>query len=507
MLPKKKETHFDRIILIFLSLICPIVAIAPLGSWIPLAVLGIVSFFFLETRSKNTFTESSHLIIFIAFIWILLNVLFILKNFFILEKVLQLIFLIFSGLVASKFMLQISNVKKPAFIFAISFISSALLVILDTKFNLGVKLWLSKNFDFSNFKSFYELKQWISLSDFKVKYFDLITSYNDNSYSRGVIALVVFSFPLIVTCIFYKYKILACMILLMNFLLIFFTSNLSIIFCTIIAIFSGVIYYFKTNKFKKYFLWLLGIYFLFCPFFLGQIDYKSFSEYENSLILKRDDLLIGFCENNHQNNFLYAKKNILHIQCFDFNEQQIGPFPQKFNNIDHNLFELANNFENFRLYIKYIFYTKSSDKMHRLIIWSYVKEKILEKPLFGHGFLSSRNINNEERETLNNTKYQLIPLHPHNSILEIWLELGAIGIIIFFIFLKILLNKMYYFDRINHKVTTVAIISFFQIFYIGQISFSFWQPWWVAIILITFILYKIVFKLYDFYEPRSDVLN
>ena len=184
MLPKKKETHFDRIILIFLSLICPIVAIAPLGSWIPLAVLGIVSFFFLETRSKNTFTESSHLIIFIAFIWILLNVLFILKNFFILEKVLQLIFLIFSGLVASKFMLQISNVKKPAFIFAISFISSALLVILDTKFNLGVKLWLSKNFDFSNFKSFYELKQWISLSDFKVKYFDLIASYNDNSYSR-----------------------------------------------------------------------------------------------------------------------------------------------------------------------------------------------------------------------------------------------------------------------------------------------------------------------------------
>ena len=145
--------------------------------------------------------------------------------------------------------------------------------------------------------------------------------------------------------------------------------------------------------------------------------------------------------------------------------------------------------------------------MHRLIIWSYVKEKILEKPLLGHGFLSSGGIDNEARDTKNFTKYELIPLHPHNSILEIWLELGVVGIIIFFIFIKILFNRIYNFDRINHKIASVSIISFFQIFFIGQISFSFWQSWWIAVILITFIFYKIVFKLYGFYESRLDTLN
>ena len=59
-------------------------------------------------------------------------------------------------------------------------------------------------------------------------------------------------------------------------------------------------------------------------------------------------------------------------------------------------------------------------KLHRLIIWSYVKEKILEKPLIGHGFFSSRNIANKMKETQNGTKFQLIPLHPHNGILQIW---------------------------------------------------------------------------------------
>ena len=71
-------------------------------------------------------------------------------------------------------------------------------------------------------------------------------------------------------------------------------------------------------------------------------------------------------------------------------------------------------------------------KLHRLIIWSYVKKKILEKPIIGNGF-SSRNIANETLITERGTNYQLIPLHPHNSILQIWLELGIIGLFLFFL--------------------------------------------------------------------------
>lgn len=522
MLFIKKETYANTIVLIILSLICPVVVIAPLGTWIPLGILGVVSIFFLKDRLKGLFTKDLNLIVAVAFIWILLNVFFILRNFYLLEKVFQIFFLIASGIIASKLVLDISNEKKAVVIFSISFIFSSVLVILDTKYNLGLKLWLSKNFDFNNFENFYKLKYWVSLSDFKTKYSDLIITYNQNSYSRGVMALIIFSFPLFSICIFYNYKILAYVIVLINFLLAFLTSNLSIIFCTTIAFFFGVIYYFKTKNFKKYFIWILGMYFLSCPFFLGQIDYRKFSEYENNLVQKRHDILIGYCDNNHFNNSMRIinngldsdqlpspniKKITLYIKCFKFDEKLIGPFPNKYNHVYYNLVGSENSFENIETYMKYIFYTTFSTKIHRLIIWSYVKEKILEKPFFGHGFLSSRHINSEVKETKSTTRYELIPLHPHNSILEIWLELGLLGVIIFFIFIHILLKRINNFDVINHKVATVAIISFFQILFVGQISFSFWQSWWIAVILITFILYKIVFKLYGFYEPRSDPLN
>ena len=131
--------------------------------------------------------------------------------------------------------------------------------------------------------------------------------------------------------------------------------------------------------------------------------------------------------------------------------------------------------------------------MHRLIIWSYVKEKILEKPIIGNGFFSSRNIANENLITERGTNYQLIPLHPHNSILQIWLELGIIGLFLFFLFIKFLITKIFKFAQFNHKVSTVAIISFFLIFFIGLASFGLWQSWWISIIAINIILYNFIF--------------
>ena len=111
------------------------------------------------------------------------------------------------------------------------------------------------------------------------------------------------------------------------------------------------------------------------------------------------------------------------------------------------------------------------------------------------------------RSTERGTKYQLIPLHPHNSILQIWLELGIIGIIIFFSFIKLILDKIYYYVQIKRGVATMAFITFFQVFIIGQISFGFWQSWWLAIILIVLILYKYVFKCFKSHALQSNSLD
>ena len=87
----------------------------------------------------------------------------------------------------------------------------------------------------------------------------------------------------------------------------------------------------------------------------------------------------------------------------------------------------------------------------------------MEKPFIGHGFFLSRYMSEELRQTQRGTYYQFMPLHPHNSILQVWLELGIIGIIIFLIFIKVLLNKIYFYHKKSSLTSALAIFSFLQI--------------------------------------------
>ncbi|MGX6648944.1 O-antigen ligase family protein [Maricaulaceae bacterium MS644] len=61
----------------------------------------------------------------------------------------------------------------------------------------------------------------------------------------------------------------------------------------------------------------------------------------------------------------------------------------------------------------------------RLEIWDYALSRLPEAPLFGHGLDASRVIDAEMM--LRGYTLNLMPLHPHNGALHIWLETGALG--------------------------------------------------------------------------------
>ena len=497
MLQTTKENFIYKTFIVISLFICPVVVVAPLGSWVPLALAAISCFLFNKNIHKKKFILETPTVIFIAFLWIIISSIFIGKNIFILEKVFYFYMLILFGLIIIKTNINSSDLKKIIVVFSISFILSAILIIADSKVNLGLKLWLSKNFDFSNFKSFYELKDWTSFGDFRNNNFNQIISYNNTAYSRGIISLTVLSLPLSLLCFVYNKKLLACVVLILNFMLAFSNFSLTIILSFFVVFFFGIIFYFQYALLRKYLLWFLGVYFLSCPFILGKLDYKKFSEYENHLFNKRNDLLVKYCGGDVIPDYvLNRKKYSLFLYCN-------GYYPNKKGNFSI-LFQDENAMEKIKIYLMYNFYSTASKKLHRLMIWSYVKEKILEKPLIGHGFFSSRNIANKMRNTQRGTKYQLIPLHPHNSILQIWLELGFLGVIIFFSFIKYILDKIFYYVQINRSVATIAFMTFFQVFILGQISFGFWQSWWLAIILIALILYKYVFKCFKSHALQSN---
>ena len=81
-----------------------------------------------------------------------------------------------------------------------------------------------------------------------------------------------------------------------------------------------------------------------------------------------------------------------------------------------------------------------------------------------------------------------IPLHPHNNFLEIWLELGLIGIItISIIWIKVILLG-FKIRKKSYIIGTGVCSLIITIFVISNLSFGVSQAWWMASIGLIFLL-------------------
>ena len=122
------------------------------------------------------------------------------------------------------------------------------------------------------------------------------------------------------------------------------------------------------------------------------------------------------------------------------------------------------------------------------MIWSFTSNQIQKKLVLGNGFSSSRKLGAEnsvsfiqKEEDVSTTKYfAAIPLHPHNNTLQIWLELGLLGCVLFFL-LHLFLWKKLLLRITNYSAKNIfLILSFIGVFFINQVSFGLWQTWWLA---------------------------
>lgn len=125
----------------------------------------------------------------------------------------------------------------------------------------------------------------------------------------------------------------------------------------------------------------------------------------------------------------------------------------------------------------------------RLYIWDYAAEQAYKKPIFGWGFNSSRNYPVLESDYVDGGRSPL-PLHPHNNTLQVWLELGAVGLVMFAAFLSLTLLRI---AETSSGAYIMAIYTslFVNYFVIGQTGYGIWQNWWVASGLIAASLLKL----------------
>ncbi len=144
-------------------------------------------------------------------------------------------------------------------------------------------------------------------------------------------------------------------------------------------------------------------------------------------------------------------------------------------------------------------FIKKPSFYHRLHIWHFVSKNILLKPLTGWGLDSSRNkyfsqvvlADEIKKKTplLNISKLELLPLHPHNFPLQVWLELGFPGIILALYLIGLILFSI---NKILHEKynRAAAYAAFSTSLFVSMGSYGIWQSWWITGLWLTVIFIR-----------------
>jgi hypothetical protein len=126
---------------------------------------------------------------------------------------------------------------------------------------------------------------------------------------------------------------------------------------------------------------------------------------------------------------------------------------------------------------------------HRLMIWSFVGDRIAERPLAGWGVDASRVLPGG-REPIRPGETWL-PLHPHNAPLQLWLELGAPGValaalLVASIWLQLAETPW------SRPYAAGAGASFAAMILAAFATYGIWQEWWLGTLLLALFLIRVM---------------
>jgi O-antigen ligase len=124
----------------------------------------------------------------------------------------------------------------------------------------------------------------------------------------------------------------------------------------------------------------------------------------------------------------------------------------------------------------------------RLHIWHYSALKAALHPWLGWGLDASRHIPVPIEDYVLNGRHPL-PLHPHNNILQVWLELGIVGLILFYLFIAGLLKRIASYTHPLDRAFAIALMTAF--FSIGATGYGIWQHWFISSGLIATALFLV----------------
>lgn len=113
---------------------------------------------------------------------------------------------------------------------------------------------------------------------------------------------------------------------------------------------------------------------------------------------------------------------------------------------------------------------------HRAEIWSFVATRIAERPLQGWGLDSARSM--PGGKDLIDGHAERLPLHPHNNILQLWLELGLPGAALMAILASVAARRVCaQADRVGRLALLAALAATLAV---AATGYGVWQAWWMG---------------------------
>ena len=114
---------------------------------------------------------------------------------------------------------------------------------------------------------------------------------------------------------------------------------------------------------------------------------------------------------------------------------------------------------------------------HRLAVWQFVADRLAEKPVLGWGLDASRNLPGADSPIY--LEGGLMPLHPHNAILQVWVELGLPGALLAGTLIFLVLKGIAPLD-VDPRAAAGRLATVVTFIVPAALSFGMWQNWWLA---------------------------
>jgi O-antigen ligase len=137
---------------------------------------------------------------------------------------------------------------------------------------------------------------------------------------------------------------------------------------------------------------------------------------------------------------------------------------------------------------------------HRLEIWSFVGSRIAERPVLGWGLDSSRAI--PGGKALTPESRELLPLHPHNAPLQLWVELGLPGALLaallaarIWLALAAAAWPRLYAAAAGGSLAAASVVA------LG--AYSVWAEWWIATELLALFVILVMGRMGEKVRPTE----